>query len=779
MLNRNSGHSRVIAVIITLFLLFITLPMATGMADEGGISMGGGGGGGGSSIGSNSVYKYFVEDNTNTTLKAITITSTDLKPGHKLIVSLPEGFSFNVNNWTFHGSTGSDMYYGDSNSNDSTHLVIPYSTDNGLNGATGVNTQDMFRVEYPEAPQKNNEIIITVLGVPATSKSSSFTIYLNNIYIAKDFEGDIFAQCISPPGSAFDNQNILVGHVPTSGVTIKAGNLILRQGESTQFSAFVTGENLGPADKTVTWSVSGGSGTTAIDSTGLLKIDPDETAGILTVKAVSDYNHAWWHSMPVTVLASIGNNNGGSNDNNSGGSVGNRLGPVAVVDNDANGALTPLRVNATDIRTGDELLISLPTGFRFNVSDWNAHQDLNGNVYYGGQNSSTDTYIYLPYDADNGFNGAPRTSPGQSMFRIEYDGTTGDINTIRLTVTGTPSTSKTGSFIIYCNNIYVPASYEGDISIQANSQGSGFPHGSTVVGRVTNGNVFIEYIPIFKITDPLNTTFYLSEDRAGSFKNHTESVKLILPDGFSWQSANHRIRYGDTSHSLFALRTNMSQNELILQVNQKTTATTCLEIKANIVVNDPAKISLGNVRVDTAGASSITSFGAIIISGGGDNFVDNVIISPKSITAAKGGNVQFSAAVNGSTLTQADKTVTWSVSGGSGTTTIDSTGLLKIDPFETANSLTITATSNFATGKSDKAAVFVNNASAVSIPGDANRDGKVTATDVLLIRQYIVGGYNVTIDTSTADVNKDGKVTSMDVLMIRQYIVGGYGIVLQ
>ena len=98
---------------------------------------------------------------------------------------------------------------------------------------------------------------------------------------------------------------------------------------------------------------------------------------------------------------------------------------------------------------------------------------------------------------------------------------------------------------------------------------------------------------------------------------------------------------------------------------------------------------------------------------------------------------------------------------------------------ETATSLTITATSNFATGKSDQATVSLDNTNAVSIPGDVDRNGKITAVDVLMMRQYIVGGYNVNIDTNAADVNKDGKVTSFDVLMLRQYIVGGYGIVLR
>ena len=64
-------------------------------------------------------------------------------------------------------------------------------------------------------------------------------------------------------------------------------------------------------------------------------------------------------------------------------------------------------------------------------------------------------------------------------------------------------------------------------------------------------------------------------------------------------------------------------------------------------------------------------------------------------------------------------------------------------------------------------------------PGDVNDDGKIDITDVILVRRYILGGYNVKINENAANVNDDGKVNSADVILLRRYIAGGYGVELK
>ena len=62
-------------------------------------------------------------------------------------------------------------------------------------------------------------------------------------------------------------------------------------------------------------------------------------------------------------------------------------------------------------------------------------------------------------------------------------------------------------------------------------------------------------------------------------------------------------------------------------------------------------------------------------------------------------------------------------------------------------------------------------AARTGIKGDVNNDGKISASDLTLLLDY-VKGKNVSIDLDNADVNGDGKVNIMDVNLINQYITG-------
>lgn len=65
------------------------------------------------------------------------------------------------------------------------------------------------------------------------------------------------------------------------------------------------------------------------------------------------------------------------------------------------------------------------------------------------------------------------------------------------------------------------------------------------------------------------------------------------------------------------------------------------------------------------------------------------------------------------------------------------------------------------------------------IPGDLNGDGIVNTTDVVFLRRFVAGGYNVTINEAAADVNDDGLINTTDAVYIRRYIAGGYGVKLK
>lgn len=61
-------------------------------------------------------------------------------------------------------------------------------------------------------------------------------------------------------------------------------------------------------------------------------------------------------------------------------------------------------------------------------------------------------------------------------------------------------------------------------------------------------------------------------------------------------------------------------------------------------------------------------------------------------------------------------------------------------------------------------------------PGDANNDDEVDLKDVVVIRRWLSGGWNIIIDESNADVNCDAVVDLKDVVILRRYFSGGWGI---
>ena len=60
--------------------------------------------------------------------------------------------------------------------------------------------------------------------------------------------------------------------------------------------------------------------------------------------------------------------------------------------------------------------------------------------------------------------------------------------------------------------------------------------------------------------------------------------------------------------------------------------------------------------------------------------------------------------------------------------------------------------------------------------GDLNGDNSINLKDVVMLRRYIAGGWNVKLDDKYADINKDGAVNLKDVVLLRRYIAGGWNV---
>ena len=65
-----------------------------------------------------------------------------------------------------------------------------------------------------------------------------------------------------------------------------------------------------------------------------------------------------------------------------------------------------------------------------------------------------------------------------------------------------------------------------------------------------------------------------------------------------------------------------------------------------------------------------------------------------------------------------------------------------------------------------------NNGATSYAKGDVNGDGRISSSDYVLIKNYIMGSGNLSeVAKQSADYNNDGKITSSDYVLIKNYIM--------
>ena len=111
-------------------------------------------------------------------------------------------------------------------------------------------------------------------------------------------------------------------------------------------------------------------------------------------------------------------------------------------------------------------------------------------------------------------------------------------------------------------------------------------------------------------------------------------------------------------------------------------------------------------------------------------------------------------------------------------TAADAEGFVFVGWFEDSTLLSDESVYTFTVVR-DAALIAKYEEQAVRTPGDANGDGEVNLVDVILIRRYLDGGWNVTINTANADVDGDNEVSLKDVVLIRRYLAGGWDVELK
>jgi hypothetical protein len=147
-----------------------------------------------------------------------------------------------------------------------------------------------------------------------------------------------------------------------------------------------------------------------------------------------------------------------------------------------------------------------------------------------------------------------------------------------------------------------------------------------------------------------------------------------------------------------------------------------------------------------------------------------ILISPREANVPKGGSLQFSATDE---ETGSSVAVEWTLIGNqSAGTSINAAGLLTIAEDESAETLTITATAQDGSGRTNTAIVHVV-PTTTFLYGDVNSDGSINSSDHQRLFEHLNGTNLLAGDALTAgDVNKDGNINSSDHQRLFEHLNG-------
>jgi hypothetical protein len=114
--------------------------------------------------------------------------------------------------------------------------------------------------------------------------------------------------------------------------------------------------------------------------------------------------------------------------------------------------------------------------------------------------------------------------------------------------------------------------------------------------------------------------------------------------------------------------------------------------------------------------------------------------------------------------------------------TLDYDNVVYVDQFDYTNNFSVTFKINVSNIKDyvvrvggsniSKPVYSAINKETGSLKGDINGDGRVTATDAMVVAQLVSGKRTNTEWYNISDINGDGRVTATDAMMIAQYVSG-------
>ncbi|MDR2144936.1 MAG: hypothetical protein LBE91_00545 [Tannerella sp.] len=156
--------------------------------------------------------------------------------------------------------------------------------------------------------------------------------------------------------------------------------------------------------------------------------------------------------------------------------------------------------------------------------------------------------------------------------------------------------------------------------------------------------------------------------------------------------------------------------------------------------------------------------------------VSGVTVSPDTSDVPKGYALEFKATVAGNNLTEADKAVTWTVTGGTNQeTSITADGTLVVSAAETAETLTIKATSTVDNSKSGTATVKIYEYQNFHEPYPENVEiVEITFMGEKIKCCYINGQYIIQGDIILQDDNQNVEINSLNTITPRAATITDY-----
>jgi len=321
-----------------------------------------------------------------------------------------------------------------------------------------------------------------------------------------------------------------------------------------------------------------------------------------------------------------------------------KSGTVAVVKADTNADLGTVLVEipAGALRGNDELIVSLPSGFKFldgsdgsgKDVDWSSSGVASTYEWYGAKNGDSST------ESAGAVIRVPAKLPGTTIDNDLYD-SSDDPNAAKLTVSrisdnqikittaeNVNNVANAAVFYINLRQVYVDDGFTGDIELYLTApSGSGFPSGKVVVGRVGDGTVNVTTADTQTASNTFTFTAVITESLQGSMKLEDEAVVLTLPDGYEWSHVGSQVDatpltkggttniltataiYGDDLN--YTVTVNAKGDEL--RINTKgftsdnkglTSRASRWDIPLTFRVNDSSKCVAGDIMADVTGGSA-------------------------------------------------------------------------------------------------------------------------------------------------------------------------------